>query len=182
MNLKSLLLSALTFGSVVAPTANAGYVYEGYHLMDGNDFPGYEVVATPMIQALTEMGVPVVDGGKNDVDMCRPQEDKMTLGFYVPASNVMVICTKSIPGWLQMETLTHETVHVIQDARAGINNGDLEEAPQSHLIQLANQMDPKKMNIIYQLYTQDQYAVEIEAFFFETQPQVVVNEIQRWAF
>ena len=182
MKLKSLLLSALTLGSVVAPTANAGYVYEGYHLMDGSDFPGYEVVATPMIQALTEMGVPVVDGGKNDVDMCRPQEDKTTLGFYVPASNVMVICTKSIPGWLQMETLTHETVHVIQDARAGINNGDLEEAPQSHLIQLANQMDPKKMNIIYQLYTQDQYAVEIEAFFFETQPQVVVNEIQRWAF
>ncbi len=66
MNLKSLLLSALTLGSVVAPTANAGYVYEGYHLMDGSDFPGYEVVATPMIQALTEMGVPVVDGGKNE--------------------------------------------------------------------------------------------------------------------
>ena len=182
MNLKSLLLSALTLGSVVAPTANAGYVYEGYHLMDGNDFPGYEVMATPMIQALTEMGVPVVDGGKNDVEMCLPKEDKMTLGFYVPASNVMVICTKSIPGWLQMETLTHETVHVIQDARAGINNGDLEEAPQTHLINLANNMDPDKMNIIYSLYDQDQYAVEIEAFYFETRPQVVVNEIQRWAF
>jgi hypothetical protein len=182
MKLKTLLLSALTLGSVVAPTANAGYLYEGYHLMDGNDFPGYERMATPMIQALNEMGVPVVDGGKNDVDMCRPQEDKMTLGFYVPAANVMVICTKSIPGWLQMETLTHETVHVIQDARAGINNEDLEEAPQDYLVQLANKMDPRKMNIIYQLYTQDQYAVEIEAFYFETQPQVVVNEIQRWAF
>jgi len=182
MNFKKLLLSTLALGSVVAPSANAGYTYEGYHLMDGSDFPGYERVATPMIQALTEMGVPVVDGGKNNVEMCIPEEEKMTLGFYVPASNVMVICTKSIPGWLQMETLTHETVHVIQDARAGINNEDLGEAPQSHLIQLANQMDPKKMNIIYQLYTQDQYAVEIEAFFFETQPQVVVNEIQRWAF
>ena len=182
MNFKKLLLSTLALGSVVAPSANAGYTYEGYHLMDGSDFPGYERVAAPMIQALNEMGVPVVDGGKNNVEMCIPEEEKMTLGFYVPASNVMVICTKSIPGWLQMETLTHETVHVIQDARAGINNEDLEEAPQGYLVQLANKMDPQKMNIIYQLYTQDQYAVEIEAFYFETQPQVVVNEIQRWAF
>ncbi len=178
---KTLLLSTLALGSVVAP-AQAGYTYNGYHLMDGSDFKGYEVMATPMIQALTEMGVPVVDGGKNDVEMCIPQEDKMTLGFYVPASNVMVICTKSIPSWLQMETLTHETVHVIQDARAGINNADLEEASQSHLINLANNMDPDKMNIIYSLYDQEDYAVEIEAFYFESRPQVVVNEIQRWAF
>ena len=149
MNLKKLLLSTLALGSVVAPSANAGYVYEGYHLMDGSDFPGYERVATPMIQALTEMGVPVIDGGKNKIEMCAPKEGKMTLGFYVPASNVMVICTKSIPGWLQMETLTHETVHVIQDARAGINNGDLGEASTDHLIALANDMDPDKINIIY---------------------------------
>ena len=182
MKLKNLLLSALALGSVVAPSANAGYTYEGYHLMDGSDFLGYETVATPMIQALTEMGVPVVDGGKNGVEKCNPKEDRQTLGFYVPAANVMVICTKSIPSWLQMETLTHETVHVIQDARAGINNSDLEEAPQTHLVKLANDMDPDKMNIIYSLYDQSQYAVEIEAFYFETRPQVVANEIQRWAF
>ncbi len=182
MNFKKLLLSTLALGSVVAPSANAGYTYEGYHLMDGSDFPGYERMATPMIQALTEMGVPVVDGGKNNVEMCIPEEEKMTLGFYVPASNVMVICTKSIPGWLQMETLTHETVHVIQDARAGINNGDLGEAPTDHLITLANEMDPDKMNIIYSLYDESDYAVEVEAFYFETQPQAVVNEIQKWAF
>ena len=182
MNFKKLLLSTLALGSVVAPSANAGYTYEGYHLMDGSDFPGYERVATPMIQALTEMGVPVIDGGKNKVEMCAAKEDKVTLGFYVPASNVMVICTKSIPGWLQMETLTHETVHVIQDARAGINNEDLGEAPTDHLITLTNEMDPDKMNIIYSLYDESDYAVEVEAFYFETRPQAVVNEIQRWAF
>ena len=182
MNFKALLLSALTLGSVVAPAANAGYVYEGYHLMDGSDFGGYERVATPMIEALNEMGVPVVDGGKNDVEMCIPKEESYTLGFYVPASNVMVICTKSIPGWLQMETLTHETVHVIQDARVGINNAELGEAPTDHLISLANDMAEEKMSTIYSLYDESDYAVEIEAFYFETQPQAVVNEIQKWAF
>ena len=70
MNLKKLLLSTLALGSVVAPSANAGYTYEGYHLMDGSDFKGYERMATPMIQALTKLGVPVVDGGKNDIEMC----------------------------------------------------------------------------------------------------------------
>ena len=182
MNFKTLLLSTLALGSVVAPSANAGYTYEGYHLMDGSDFPGYERVATPMIEALTEMGVPVVDGGKNNVEMCTPKEESYTLGFYVPASNVMVICTKSIPGWLQMETLTHETVHVIQDARVGINNAELGEAPTDHLISLANDMAEDKMSTIYSLYDESDYAVEIEAFYFETQPQAVVNEIQKWAF
>jgi hypothetical protein len=38
------------------------------------------------------------------------------------------------------------------------------------------------MNIIYSLYDESDYAVEIEAFYFETEPQVVMNEIQRWAF
>ena len=182
MNFKALLLSALTLGSVVAPAANAGYVYEGYHLMDGSDFGGYERVATPMIEALNEMGVPVVDGGKNDVEMCIPKEESYTLGFYVPASNVMVICTKSIPVWMQMETLTHETVHVIQDARAGIDNGELGEGSVSYLRGLVDDLDTEKVNTIESLYDESDYAVEIEAFYYETRPQVVLNEIQKWAF
>ena len=182
MNFKTLLLSTLALGSVVAPSANAGYTYEGYHLMDGSDFRGYEQLATPMIEALTEMGVPVVDGGKNNIKMCTPKKGSYTLGFYVPASNVMVICTKSIPGYLQMETLTHETVHVIQDARVGIDNDELGEGSVSYLNSLANDLAPEKINTIYSLYDESDYAIEVEAFYFETRPQVVVNEIQKWAF
>lgn len=180
-SLKSVLLSAITLGAVVAP-AQAGYTYNGYHLMDGSDFKGYEMLATPMIESLTKLGVPVVDGGKNNVPMCTPQGNKQTLGFYIPGDNVMVVCTTAIPVWLQMETLTHETVHVIQDARAGINNEDMEEAPLEHLNQLLRGLDQQKVNIIYNFYEESEYGVEVEAFYFETRPQVVVNEIQRWAF
>ena len=181
MNIKTTLLSLLTLSTLSAP-ALAGYQVDGYHLMDGSDFGKDEVVATDMINSLTEMGIPVLDGSKNDFKQCLPQDDKTILGFYSPGHNVMVICTKSVPVWLQMETLTHESVHVIQDARTGINNSTLGEASDEVLYKLVSNMDEKKVSTIANLYDESDWNVEVEAFYFETRPQVVANELRTWAF
>ena len=47
------------------------------------------------------------------------------LGSYLK-NDVMVIYTKDVPNWLRFETLVHETVHVIQDARDGLENDTLD--------------------------------------------------------
>ena len=182
MNIRNTLLSLLTLTGTVVSPALAGYQVDGYHLMEGSDFGKDEVVATDMINSLTEMGIPVLDGSKNELKQCLPQEDRQTLGFYVPAHNVMVICTKSVPVWLQMETLTHEAVHVIQDARTGIDNSSLGEASDEILYKLVTNMDDNKVSTIANLYDESDWNVEVEAFYYETQPQVVANELRTWAF
>ena len=152
--------------------------------MDGSDFgPQNEAVATQIINDLTEMGIPVFDGGKNDVAICDPREDgSQTLGFYVPSDDFMVVCTDGINKDLQMETLVHETVHVIQDARDGINNGSLVGPSGQYLQAITKALHPTKYNLITELYDREDWVIESEAFFFETKGQVVANELTKWVF
>ncbi len=181
MNIKTTLLSLLTLSSITAP-ALAGYTHQGVHLMDGSDF-GSDHYATEIINNLTEMGVPVLDGGKNNVKICTPNEDgSQVLGFYVPSKDFMVICTTEVPQWLQYETLIHETVHVIQDARDGLDNDTLEEGSRSYLNTIVNKLDDHKIDTISELYKEEDYGVEIEAFYFEDKPQIVSEELKRWVF
>ena len=182
MNIKTTLLSLLSLTATVATPALAGYQYQGVTLMDGSDFGIHSKLATPMIEALTEVGVPVVDGGKNGIPMCKPEGNKIILGFYVPSNNIMVICTSHGNKGLMMETLTHESVHVIQDLRTGIENSELDGGSNQYLSKLANNLHPQKVNIISSLYPKKDWAVETEAFYFEDKPQTVVNEIRKWAF
>ena len=173
-----------TLATVAGGGAQAGYVYDGVHLMDGSDFVGNEVLAGDMINSLTEMGIPVVDGGKNDLPVCQPDEAKgsYTLGYYVPADNYMVICTNVAPVALQFETLTHEAVHVIQDARTGIQNDDLIGPGQKTHEKLVDGLADKKIDTIVSLYDKEDWVIETEAFFFEDKPEAVAGALQSWAF
>ena len=183
MNIKTISLGLLTTLATVATPALAGYQVEGYHLMDGTDFGSQnEVVATQIIEDLTEMGIPVLDGGKNNVGICDPQDGKQVLGFYVPADDFMVICTDGIDEDLQMETLVHETVHVIQDARDGIDNDTLVGPSGQYLQAVVNALPDHKVNTIASLYDKEDWVIESEAFLFETQGQVVATELKKWAF
>ena len=111
MNFKTFTLTALTaLTTVTAPAAQAGYMVDGYHLMDGSDFIGHEAVATQLVDGLAELGIPVLDGGKEKLEICEERNEKGygTLGFYVPSHNVMAICTQNTGyGDLALETLTH---------------------------------------------------------------------------
>ena len=181
MNIKTTLLSLLTLSTLTAPVL-AGYEYDGVHLMDGSDFKGNEVVAGEMIDSLTEMGIPVVDGGKNDLPMCEKKGDSYMLGAYAPGPNIMIICTQNGNSELMMETLTHEVVHVIQDARAGINNDEMIVGDRSYFQRLVNALHPSKAQTIQSLYEEKDWAVEVEAFHWEDQPEVVNNELKKFVF
>ena len=183
MNIKTLGLGLLTTLATVATPALAGHQVQGYHLMDGSDFgPQNEVVATQIINDLTEMGIPVFDGGKNDVAICEPEDGKQVLGFYVPADDFMVVCTDGIDQDMQMETLVHETVHVIQDLRDGLENDTLVGPSGQYLQAVVNALPDHKVNTIASLYDKEDWVIESEAFLFETQGQVVATELKKWAF
>ena len=182
MNFKTLSLSVLTTLATVASPVLAGYQYQGIHLMDGSDFTGNEVLANDMIQSLNEMGIPVVDGGKEKIGICEPGENSYTMGFYVPAKNFMVICTNTTDTDEQFEVLTHEVVHVIQDARLGIDNDNLGETDRKTHYQLASNLSEDDVMIITELYDEEDWVVETEAFFYQDKPELVANELRRWAF
>lgn len=171
-----------TLATVVSP-ALAGYEVDGYHFMDGFDFGKYERFASPMINSLDDRGVAVLDGVKNGFKQCDPKEESRTLGFYVPKYNFMVICTNSdIPLSLQMETLTHETVHVIQDLRDGLDNDTLVGPQGEYMTFLAKNLDSNKANNIMSLYDREDWEIEAEAFHFETQPEAVLEALQKFEF
>ena len=175
-------LGILTTLATVVPTAQAGYVADGYHMMDGSDFGQYSKLAGPMISNLNKIGVPVLSGEKNDFSQCEAEGNTVTLGFYVPAYNFMVICDGHGHIDLMMETLTHETVHVIQDLRDGLHNDTLVEGSNEYLAKLENNIDPSKVQNIMSLYDQEDWKVELEAFFFETRPESVNEELTKWVF
>ncbi len=176
-------LGTITTLATVVPSALAGYQVDGYYLMDGNDFGrNNQAVATQIINTLTEMDIPVLDGGKNDIEICVPKDGKQTLGFYVPSKNFMVVCTDGIDNDLQMETLVHESVHVIQDARDGLDNDSLVGPKGEYFQKIVSDLPQYKANTITSLYDESDWAIESEAFYFEDKGQMVANELDRWAF
>ena len=177
-------LATTTALTTLVPGAMAGYNYQGVALMDGSDFTGNERLAGDMIRSLTEMGVPVVDGGKEKVEICLPdpKEGSYTLGFYVPSRNLMVICTNVADKATQFETLTHEVVHVIQDARNGIDNSSLGEVGEVQHNRLVSSLSDNKVHIITNFYDKEDWAVEVEAFALQGHPEVVAKELKTWAF
>jgi len=182
MNFKTLSLSVLTTLATITTPVMAGYQYQGVHLMDGSDFTGNEQLANDMIVSLTNMGIPVVDGGKQKLELCEPDENSYTMGFYVPAKNFMVICTNVTNKYDQFEVLTHEVVHVIQDARTGINSDTLGETDDRTHYQLASNLQEDHVVTITELYDKEDWVVETEAFYYQDKPEIVANELRRWAF
>ena len=182
-NIKKITLGLVAGAALGTGAAQAGFQYDGIHFMDGSDFGAQnQVLATDMINSLLEMEIPVLDGGKNGFKVCQPEGDSYTLGYYVPSDNYVVICTNVADKNMQFETLTHEVVHVIQDARTGINNDDLVGPSRAHHKQLVDNLAGHKIDTIVNLYDEEDWVVETEAFFFEDKPAVVAEELRRWAF
>ena len=175
------LLGTLSLLSTITPSVLSGEQIGEYHFMTGEDFGEHEALATQLIDTLSEMDVPVLDGTKNELPQCISKRSTV-LGFYSPKHDIMVICTEGVPDWLKFETLVHESVHVIQDARDGLENDTLEAGSERYIYNLSTDLAKKKLHLIHQSYPQSQWDIEVEAFYFETQPHVVLDELKRWVF
>ena len=177
MKLKALLLSL----SLLAPTsASAGYVSHGIHFMDGRDFN--HPVAGEIINELDRLQVPVLDGGKNNIDICQPQDEYYTMGYYVPSRNYIVICTNVTTKEEQMTTLTHEAVHVVQDLRTGINNSRMGGISNEKFDYYVKRLSDHHVTIITEAYDKSDWVLEVEAFGLQYFPHTVKHMLRKFVF
>lgn len=168
-NLKNLLLTTLaTTATVVGGSASAYEVHKGIGFYTPDDFTGAHA---DIVRSLNKMEIPVVDGSTVD-GACEADPGMILYGFYLPGENIMVLCKEGLT-WNDIEeTLTHEAVHVIQDARAGINNSELSVGDVRPLFRL---LPERYQENILQSYDQEDWAIETEAWYFQDKPEAVAE-------
>ena len=168
-NFTKIALTALTALTTLAPTANAKFQDQyGNTFYDRNDFTGAHAA---IVDRLYEIGIPVVDG--RGTDLC-PQEN--ILGWYTGEKNFMVICYGDYN--LRAETLTHEAMHAVQDCRDGLSNETLDNPTIADVRYWARNMG-QKADLIVNQYDEEDWAIEAEAFFYETRPSAVADDLER---
>ncbi len=167
-NLKKLLLSTLAIGSVLVPSAQAAYETDGVRILEASDFSGAH---STIVDGLEKLGVPVVDGASWE-GSCEAEEGYTLYGWYHPEHNIMVLCTEGMTRKDIEETLTHEAVHAIQDARAGINNSEMDYPNVQPLFEA---LSPEYQHNILNSYDQEDWEIETEAWYFQDKPEVVAD-------
>lgn len=167
--MKRIALGLLAALATLAPAANAKYVDKhGNTFYTPEDFTGAHAV---IVEQLYEIGVPVVDG--RGTDLC---ENENILGWYTGQKDFMVICYGDYN--LRAETLTHEAVHVVQDCRDGLSNHTLEDPTNESVRFWARNMG-RKADLIVNTYDEEDWAIEAEAFYYETRPAAVSDDLHR---
>ena len=167
--MKRIAIGVLAALATLAPAANAKYVDKhGNTFYTPDDFTGAHAV---IVEQLYEIGVPVVDG--RGTDLC-PEEN--ILGWYTGQKDFMVICYGDYN--LRAETLTHEAVHVVQDCRDGLSNHTLED-PSNEDVKFWARRIGRKADLIVSQYEEEDWAIEAEAFYYETRPAAVSDDLHR---
>ena len=130
-----------------------------------------------MAHAVEALGVPVFDGGSHEI--CERTADGYFYGLYNYNYNVIVMCSNNLPNRYEfVETFTHEVVHLIQDCRAGLDNTVLRvSGNDDYIMALWSRLPEAKQFNILNSYDHTDWDIEIEAFYFETKPITVKNEL-----
>jgi hypothetical protein len=179
INLKKFALGLLTIAATAttASPANAGFVVDGIPFMDEKDFPAQ---AHGIVGLLYDLEVPIVDGGKLGVPDCKPQEDGYLMGYYDMQENYMLLCTNNGTQKEITETLIHEAVHTVQDCRAGLQNDRSRVG--AGTADLWNRLSKQHHEEIIEFYPEEQHLHEVEARFFEQNPQAVEGGLRQFCF
>ena len=179
MNFKNITfgLAAAATAFVAPAPAQAGFVVEGIPFMDQADFPAR---AHGVVTALYEAGVPIVDGGKAQIDDCKPQEEGVLFGYYDFHDNYMVLCTNNMNETEMVQTLVHEAVHTVQDCRTGIASKSI--AVGEGTANLWAGLSAQHKEEIQKFYEPEQHLEEIEARHFENNPQAVEQGLRTFCF
>ena len=138
------------------------------------DFAGqYRAIA----ETVYSHNIAIVDGSVHTHLCTSPKKGGNIAGWYNSYKNFMVICDG--PQALKNETLAHEAVHVAQDCRGELDTEHLLKANKSYLTAILNNIDPRKSALIASLYPKHVWEIELEAFFYETRPNLVLELLNK---
>ena len=166
--LKEFAAAFAVAATIVGSPVGAQFSTEGHIFYEPSDFTGAHAA---IVEQLYDIGIPVVDG--RNTDLCYSED---VLGWYNGRNNVMVICFGDQTD--REETLAHEAVHVVQDCRAGLGNSHLERPSMDDAKWWAAEM-PDTTEFILGAYAKDKWTIEIEAFYYETRPWAVSDDLSR---
>ena len=169
-------LAALTTASLVlaAPAAAQIERYSNNALLNGGIHPG-------IVRGLDALEVPVFDGAS--LDICQATETAVPKAFYNFKHNAVLVCSQNIgSGDEFISAVTHEAVHMVQDCRSGLHTATLDERGSEYLAQLYSLLSTNLQDNIIAVYEPGDYAVEIEAFYFQSRPAAVAAGIQTFCF
>ncbi|MEA5534379.1 hypothetical protein [Crocosphaera sp. XPORK-15E] len=142
--------------------------------LSGDGSSRYNFYESKFLTALQKAGVSI------SYESCQPG----LLGHYQPAPNRMTICQNNREDFtLYIETLAHESWHVVQDCAAGFDNGDVipimktdSSTYRSILVSLGS-ADWESLN----LYDPQDLPYEMEAFMMEKHPDQVLKALNACA-
>lgn len=163
------LIASLIATAIASPVSAAFTNKHGVRVFERDDFP---LTHQPLFNALEEKGVYTVDGF--DWEQCEVTGQTFLAGFYIPARNLIVLCTNS-PNKNVLNTFTHEAVHAVQDCRAGLDNDELAHGTQNHMISALPQTE---LELIQANYLRNQWHDEVEARYFADSPAAVTTGVE----
>ena len=133
-------------------------------------------VPAPLARAVESAGVPVFDGAGSPI--CEAKDGYVPYAFYNYKHNAILICTNNgTTAEKFVQSYTHEAVHLVQDCRTGIDDLTLYVGNTSYIAGLARNLSPDLISNILDVYEEEDYAAEIEAFFFQDRPLEVARVI-----
>jgi hypothetical protein len=125
------------------------------------------------VRALAKLNIPVM------YDRC---EKDTTVGYYSLVKNKVVLCQdyKDEGYELLVETLAHESWHVVQDCLTGLKDSKLKAvSSKNHIVfdYIVNQLTVGDKNNL-ELYDSEALPYEIEAFVMEKHPDIVLKGLK----
>ncbi|ACK71349.1 hypothetical protein PCC7424_2945 [Gloeothece citriformis PCC 7424] len=112
-------------------------------------------------------------------EQCEQQPGLILYGYYDRIDNLMVLCKDAIKQSHEyVETLVHESWHAVQDCIDGLDNSEitpfLTKDPDL-LTMMLNNLTPTEVENILHNYEKVDQAYEIEAFFLQKYPNLVLK-------
>ena len=159
---------------VATPASAALTQYSNADLLNRGVHPG-------IVQGFDSLNVPVFNG--NSLDICQIADGVRPVAFYNFKHNAVLVCEQNVQNADEfISSVTHEAVHMVQDCRNGLESNTLEAADSEYLKQLFARLPGYLQDNILKVYKPSDYAVEIEAFYFQSRPAAVATGVQSFCF
>ena len=131
-----------------------------------------------LFDTLSDRGVRVLNGNFMNNSLCKTSHffnGIKTGGYYDLNKNHIVICSNYSRGLI----LTHESMHLVQDAKGGLQNNFYEPIfSGNHHLTFSNDLSEEDKKSIQNMKNKSYFEIEVEAYLFEDYPDLVSKFVE----
>ena len=174
------LIAALALSTLCIPQVDASGVTDQIEFFTPNELIALGT-SPGLVRTVQQLNVAVVKGDET-FGFCN-REGYVTRAGYNTVGNFIIICLNHSTPQTISGSFTHEAVHLAQDCRAGLHNEHL-LTPNPLLVRdiWDHGLTEAQRENIKRSYTPDDWDIETEAFFLQSKPDVVQQEVATFCF